>query len=477
MVAAMQGKLYLFGTGKISRKYTEFFQKISIEIEGYVDNDKNKWGTHFCNKKIYSPSVLQQIESPCIFIACAAEEEISSQLVRMHLAKHIVSMSQIICSRSQKIVDMAYVGEPKTNRQEDMTIVIDNLNGTWGGAEDWSHIVALSLLDRKYEVSIVEHIEQPRVDGLEKNTVYINMRTEDEYRIYMNLVRILLRKKPFILFNVRNSELLWAAVAIKQVYPDEVYIISSILNDAIYEKFYEWDDSVDLYLCISSRIQGNLVNLHRVDKRKVHCCTPFIETIRKVNKTYNIKNTEPLKIGYPCRLVDYQKRADLIPKLIMYLEDKNVNYLLNIAGDGPCEKIINEYVEKKHLQAKVKVHGKLSRVALYDFLNRQDVYLNFSEFEGTSLTMLEAMASGCVPVVTNVSGVSDFIENGVNGLIVDVGDLEAISECIVFLDQNRSKLEEYGCKSMRIVQKKCKLSDYMDDIENMIDFKQDKGAK
>lgn len=473
----MQGKLYLFGTGKLSGKYTEFFKRISIEIEGYIDNDKNKWGTYFYNKKIYSPSVLQQIESPCIFIACAAEEEISSQLARMNLAKYIVPMSQIMRSRSQEIVNIAYAEESITNRQEDMTIVIDNLNGTWGGAEDWSHIVALSLLDREYEVSIVEHTEQPRVEGLEKNTVYINIKSEDEYRIYMDLVTILLRRKPFVLFNVRNSELLWAAVAIKQVYPNEVYIISSILNDAIYKKFYEWDDSIDLYLCISSRIQDNLVNLHRVDKRKVRCRTPFIETIRKVNRIYNINSMEPLKIGYPCRLVEYQKRADLIPKLIMYFEEKNINYLLNIAGDGPCEKLISEYVEKKHLQAKVKMYGKLSRVELYDFLNQQDVYLNFSEFEGTSLTMLEAMASGCVPVVTNVSGVSDFIENEVNGLIVDVGNLEAIAECIAFLDKNRYKLEEYGSKSMHIVQENCKKDDYIDDIEAMIDFKQDKGAK
>ena len=61
---------------------------------------------------------------------------------------------------------------------------------------------------------------------------------------------------------------------------------------------------------------------------------------------------------------------------------------------------------------------------LIDFLNEQDIYLNFSEYEGTSLTMLEAMASGCVPVVTDVSGVSDFIEDGVNGLVSDIGDLD-----------------------------------------------------
>ena len=105
------------------------------------------------------------------------------------------------------------------------------------------------------------------------------------------------------------------------------------------------------------------------------------------------------------------KPSDLIPELLMYLEEKEVNYVLNIAGDGPCEMMIKEYVEKNQLYKRVNLYGRLTRTGLFDFLDHQDVYLNFSEFEGTSLTMLEAMASGCEQVVTKVSGVSDFIMN------------------------------------------------------------------
>ena len=130
-----------------------------------------------------------------------------------------------------------------------------------------------------------------------------------------------------------------------------------------------------------------------------------------------------------------------------------------------CGKEIEKYVEKKCLYEKVKFYGKLTRTELTDFLDCQDIYLNFSEYEGTSLTMLEAMASGCVPVVTNVSGVDDFIESGINGLIADVGDLGKIAEHIVSLDKNRNILAEYGQKCMDKVSRKCSLDKYIANIQ------------
>ena len=464
----MQRKLFLFGTGKISQVYSEFIGKMSIDIEGYVDNDKTKWGSYFFGKQVCEPEILRQITHPCILIACAAKKEVSAQISQMNLEKYIISFKEIISFSSREIVNRACPTGSQTDIRSAETIIVDNLNGTWGGAEDWSHMVAASLLKRSYEVYVVEHTKQPSVFELKENIMSIDSDGKDIYYVYLKLVELLMKKKPFILFNVRNSELLWAAVAIKQIYPKEVRIISSILNDAIYEEFYEWDDSIDLYLCISSKILENMVKQHKLDNKKVYCRTPFIEKIRKVNKTYHIEDDEPLRIGYPCRLVHFQKRSDLIPELLMYLEEKEVNYVLNIAGDGPCEMMIKEYVEKNQLYKRVNLYGRLTRTGLFDFLDHQDVYLNFSEFEGTSLTMLEAMASGCVPVVTNVSGVSDFIMNEANGLIADVGDLEKISEYIAFLDRNRYKLVEYGERCMRIVQEKCNMDDYMDDIEKIL---------
>lgn len=464
-------KLFLFGTGKKSIKYTCFFEDLSLEIAGFVDNDSSKWGADFLGRKIYSPNILYQQTDALIFISCGARSEIREQLTEMDMKEREIAFSQIIrhCTLLPTDIDVPS-HEKKLNISENRTLLVDNSYGRWGGAEDWCHIVTLSLAERKRKILLVESQKQPIIKELEKFVIHIDTENKSDYEIYQELIHLLIQLKPFTLINVWNSELLWAASIIKWTYPGEVSIISSVLNDGSYEEWHEWDNVTDQYVCISKKIQRTLVNQYGIDQDKVCYIPPFIEKLRKNNREYGYRGMEPLKIGYPCRLTKNQKRADMIPQLIEYLEAEQIDYILNIVGDGPCQQEISEYVNVNNLGKKVKLYGKLSKTELVDFLDHQDVYLNFSEYEGTSLTMLEAMASGCVPVVTNVSGVEDFIESGVNGLIAEVGDLQKIAKYIVYLDRNRSLLSDYGYKCTEIVQEKCRLDKYIDCIENAIDF-------
>lgn len=466
-------KLFLFGTGKISKKYTQVISQLPVEIEGYVDNDRSKWGTQFLDKRIYSPTVLNQATNAYILIACAAKEEIGKQLTGMGLAKRMVSFCQILKFYSHILVESAMANiEQQISIEKkslaDRAIVIDNFYGNWGGAEDWCHVVASGLIEQNNNVFVIENKKQPYIEKLNENIIHIDTEGKSNYQIYQEMAQMLMHMRPFVLFNVWNSELLWAAATIKYAYPEDVFLVSSVLNDGSYEEWHDWDEVTDQYVCISSKIQRSLVECCKTKKEKVCHISPFIEKIRVVDRKYSTEGTEPLKIGYPCRLERDQKRADLIPLLIEYLEARKVHYVLNIAGEGSCEKKIEEYVEKKCLHKRVKLYGKLTKTELTSFLDSQDIYLNFSEYEGTSLTMLEAMASGCVPVVTNVSGVDDFIESGVNGLIADVGDLGKIVECIAYLDKNRNILMEYGYKCMNIVHEKCRLDKYIANIQEVL---------
>lgn len=75
--------------------------------------------------------------------------------------------------------------------------------------------------------------------------------------------------------------------------------------------------------------------------------------------------------------------------------------------------------------------------------------------------MLEAMGYGCVPVVTDVSGAGEFIRNGTNGCICDVGDIEGIADCIAALADNRELVRIYGDRCRRIVRERCNPEEYI----------------
>ena len=212
-------------------------------------------------------------------------------------------------------------------------------------------------------------------------------------------------------------------------------IVSVLLNDveSLYREQQVWDYSIDRYLCISSRIKNNLIDSYSIQEQKVFYRIPFVERKKITERRYTVENNAALAIAYPCRLVRGQKRADLLPQFIDKLEERKINYVLNIVGDGTCEEEIRGYVEQNCLNNKVFMWGKLSREELFCFLNKQDIYLNFSEYEGMSLAMLEAMARGCVPVVTNVSGVADVVISRENGFISEIGDLDDMADNILFL--------------------------------------------
>ena len=60
------------------------------------------------------------------------------------------------------------------------------------------------------------------------------------------------------------------------------------------------------------------------------------------------------------------------------------------------------------------------------FFGGKHIVLSVSEFEGTSISMLEAMGQGVTPVVTDIaSGVRDVIVAGENGWLVPMGDMPA----------------------------------------------------
>lgn len=466
----MDSQLILFGTGEVSRYYTQILQQLFIKIEGYVDNDRSKWGMDFLGKKIEAPNILKKIDNLEILIACADTEAVIEQLDGMHLKHKIITKEHVIRKGIEALIikKMHPVFRNTELTNDKKTIIVDNLHGSWGGAEDWAHKVALCLLERDYDVYLIESTEQITAKGLEKVTLHIEKK--ELYEMYLELIERLLPKRPFSVIEIWSSEVLWAAAGIKRLYPEDVQIISSVLVDEenIHKAQYEWDDYIDSYLCFSSRIKNKWIESYGIDEKKVFHNGPFIENTDITLRKYENNDEKPLKIIYPCRLERIQKRADLLPELINKLEKKSVNYILNIIGDGPCKKEIMKYINENNLHNKVKIYEWLSKKDLITFLANQEIYLNISEFEGTSLTMLEAMAKGCVPVVTDVSGVDDFVVNGVNGLVSNIGDINSIADNILYLDKNREKIEEFGYKSTKIVCDQCDLDRCINFIEKMI---------
>jgi glycosyltransferase involved in cell wall biosynthesis len=99
--------------------------------------------------------------------------------------------------------------------------------------------------------------------------------------------------------------------------------------------------------------------------------------------------------------------------------------LLTILGDGPCRQALEALSRRLDQDRRILFPGAVSDVTPY--LRGADVYVSTSVSEGMSNALLEAMSHGVIPVVSQVSGVADVVEEDVSGLLFPPGDEAALA--------------------------------------------------
>jgi glycosyltransferase involved in cell wall biosynthesis len=159
----------------------------------------------------------------------------------------------------------------------------------------------------------------------------------------------------------------------------------------------------------------------------------------------------PIRLAYVGRITRVQKRVmDLVP-LVNTLAAIGVEAELHIVGDGPDRDELTKKLQTTG-SVQVKYHGGRSPEWVEKFWPTMDIAVLVSEFEGTSITMLEAMGHGVVPVVTRVaSGVGDWIEEDVTGVTAPVGEPEHLARQIAMLEADRDKLATMATNAWRKV--------------------------
>ncbi|MFG0283312.1 MAG: glycosyltransferase, partial [Phycisphaerales bacterium JB039] len=154
----------------------------------------------------------------------------------------------------------------------------------------------------------------------------------------------------------------------------------------------------------------------------------------------------PLRLAYIGRMVEPQKRISDLLAVIDGLERRAISYELHMVGDGVDLPAWRRRLAERTLRSgRVRLHGRCSPDEVQRLLADIDISLLVSDYEGASITMLEAMGAGVVPVVTRVgSGVGEWVTDGETGMVVDIGDTEAIADRLGQLAGDRALLGRLG---------------------------------
>lgn len=454
--------IILFGAGVYAKKYKSLLEYLYMDFDFFTDNDSTKWGTMLYGKPVISPDELTGFLTCKIIISSTHEVAIRKQLADMKLSDCILGMDDLYKMCEEK---MEHTETARGSINEKETILVDMYEGIgWGGTELWAANLAYGLQKKRKKVILLGGVEQ---SPLEQQYENLTIRISEQDTI-MHMVKIIERNLPCVVVNNFAGCVFMAAIIVKRKYPDLVKIISVIHNDNrnLFDAHMMLSEYIDKIFCVSNQICIHMQEIYGFDIKRYYFKEQPIKSVFNWEKNWNISHA--IKIGYAARLVRQQKRADLIPDLIEKLEEDKIDYIFQIAGDGECFEKINKFVQENQIDNKVQLLGRLPKSEMDSFWKEQDIFVNVSEYEGTSLSMLEAMAFGCVPVVTDVSGAKEFIVDGKNGYICPVGAIDTIAEQIKVLAYDRRKLSAFGQRCSKIIAEKCNPEKYIEYWMNYI---------
>jgi glycosyltransferase involved in cell wall biosynthesis len=135
-------------------------------------------------------------------------------------------------------------------------------------------------------------------------------------------------------------------------------------------------------------------------------------------------------VGTVARIAPIKNHAMLISSFARVLEQRPDAHLA-IVGDGPVRPALEAQIASLGLADRVHLPGMMTGLApVYRDL---DLFVLSSLAEGTSISMLEAMATGCGIVATRVGGNTDLLDGGACGTLVPSDDASAMADALVAL--------------------------------------------
>lgn len=185
--------------------------------------------------------------------------------------------------------------------------------------------------------------------------------------------------------------------------------------------------------------------------QKKSCVIPNPVTF--TNKDIEEKPKKRNEIAFVARFELRQKRQDIMLFAFKKVVEIFPDVKLIFYGDGPDEQKVKDLSQQLNLSANVEFAGLVQDVRAV--IEKSKIFVLTSDYEGIPNALIEAMAIGLPVVSTDCSpgGAKMLIETNVNGILVPIGDIDAIANAVLFLLSNPQIAEQYGLEATKIISK------------------------
>ena len=152
-----------------------------------------------------------------------------------------------------------------------------------------------------------------------------------------------------------------------------------------------------------------------------------------------------------------------IPRVLE--EEPSTRFL--IAGDGTEKDDLERHAKEVKVEQSVQFLGKVPHQAMPHLLAQADIYVSTSLSDGTSVSLLEAMAAGAFPVITDIPSNVEWIVDGRNGFLVPTHDEGVFAKRIIGAIRDVELLEKSRRENLSIIEERATWPATMDRVKEI----------
>ena len=133
---------------------------------------------------------------------------------------------------------------------------------------------------------------------------------------------------------------------------------------------------------------------------------------------------------------------------------EGVSCSLTLVGEGPLREMIFSFAQQKKIS--LEYHQKVPNEELPFLLNQHEIFVLPSLYEGMPKALLEAMSCGLAVIGSAIDGITDLIQDGLNGCLSSTHSM-GLRQALLRLLENPTLREKYGKSAQKSAQEKFSL--------------------
>jgi len=151
--------------------------------------------------------------------------------------------------------------------------------------------------------------------------------------------------------------------------------------------------------------------------------------------------------------------VEIIAKAFVAAAKSKTDLRLILLGSGSQKKEITKIFEEAGMIDRVHFGGVVAQKNLPDYLHAADLYLSASFSDGSSVSLMEALACGLPVLVSDIPGNQEWIDQDRNGWIFETGNVENLKNSILEIYKTQYKLPIISQEARKTAEKKANWED------------------